>query len=120
MRKRIKLKAYVKPKCDCENHYLELLQSLNDNTTTYRRLCCKCGRWWTYTESLEFSQEKDETIVYNALGNPVARFVSLPRIIRKSNTILFDDGRGYTDIYEMRPDGTLGRLIKTEILIGGN
>ena len=47
MRKRIKLKAHVKPKCDCENHYLELCTVFDGFENTYFRKCTKCGKSWT-------------------------------------------------------------------------
>lgn len=47
MRKRIKIKAHIKPKCDCENHYLELCNFFDGLNGTYFRKCTKCGKTWT-------------------------------------------------------------------------
>lgn len=113
MRKRIKIKAHVTPKCDCDKHYLELFHSADDSSITYKRFCYKCKTWWTYTEVTKTSYGSNECIAYSILGEPIVHF-SYPRIERQHNTILFDDGRDRRDIYEVNRDGTLGKLIKSE------
>ena len=50
--KKIKIKAKIKPKCDCENHYLELCTSFDGETYQYQRYCYKCHKTWNYTKSL--------------------------------------------------------------------
>ena len=42
-----RLKARIK--CNCNNHYLELLKTFDGDTYTYMKCCTKCGKWWTDT-----------------------------------------------------------------------
>lgn len=115
MKRVIKLKAYVKPKCDCENHYLELCQSFEEDTIVYHRLCCKCGKWWTFSETTKIKYgDREEVACYNILGEPMMTLWNIPKHVYKENVLICDDGRGRRDIYEVNRDGTLGKLIKSE------
>lgn len=41
-----KIRFNVKPKCNCEEHYLELCTSFDGEVFVYNRYCYKCGRTW--------------------------------------------------------------------------
>lgn len=118
MAKRIKLKAHVKPPCN-HDHYLELCQSFDGETYTYRRYCCECGRWWTHSEHVEQEQEFIETTHYVPWGQPISKVYSYCYTAKTGQAILFADNHVqknimYRDIYTLNADGTVGDFIRRE------
>ena len=91
MRNARKLK--VKIKCNCNDHYLELLKTFDGYTYTYRKCCTKCGRWWTDTCS------KYVHSYNNTNGHLILTFMT-------------DNVHGYHDTYALCPDGTLDHVVK--------
>ena len=105
-----KLKAKIK--CNCNDHYIELLSTFDGDTYTYMKCCTKCGRWWTDISS-EYVHEYDETSIYDTRNHCICTFKA-PRVIQTEHAVIFDDGHGYRDVYLKYSDGTLSELLRRE------
>ena len=117
--KKIKIKAKIKPKCDCENHYLELCTSFDGETYQYQRYCYKCHKTWNYTKSLveKCSNACDSYItdgganrsyIYDTYGGSIA----VPRMEVMKGAVMFDNGCNFCYVYKLNKDGTCGDLIR--------
>jgi hypothetical protein len=117
MRKRIKLKAHVKSKCDCENHYLELCTFFDSLEKTYFKKCTKCGKVWTDVqktyEVCEYNTETVKTID--------GRIITLYRPVIKQVTDTMTPGKHIpgeivcntkvaNQLFYVKPDGTLSMI----------
>lgn len=114
---KVKLKA--RPKCHCDEHYLELCISFDGENFVYKRFCYKCGKSWTYTECFadKRSNASDSYITDSRVGisyicDTTGCRLSVPRTEITENTIMFDDGCQYCYVYKLNKDGTCGDLIK--------
>lgn len=109
---KVQLKAKVK--CDCEEHYLELLQSFDGEIAVYKRMCCKCGKWWTYTTSVEIPRRisGDRPILYIGTRPIYATDGSVVdtyyQELMMPGSIFYD--RGHGDLYIVNIDGTLKQI----------
>ena len=103
MKKIKSINTIVKPKCDCENHYLELFSYFNgDVAATYNRMCYKCGKWWTYTESL---------------GNTTMSEWCAYQQMRFEDVLTIKDYDGTKHFYHMGADGCInGPIAESNIL----
>lgn len=115
MRKRIKLKAHVKPKCDCENHYLELCTVFDGFENTYFRKCTKCGKSWTEVEkTYELIEHTVETAT-DITGRTITLYKPVIRMAAENNgqfcvgEIVADLSVANT-LYYVNKDGTLSML----------
>lgn len=110
---KVQLKAKIK--CNCEEHYLELLQSFDGENAVYKRMCCKCGKWWMYTERVEKEIVRivgDKPIlyigtrsVYSTDGSIVDTYY---QELMMPGSIFYD--RGYENLYIVDIDGTLKQI----------
>ena len=93
--RKIKLKAQVKPKCNCEDHYLELCTSYDGETFTYQRYCYKCGKWWTYSEHRPLKYTVFSGIEYKPLASKLLT-ENAPQVLYGKNYVLvYSDLRNY-------------------------
>ena len=108
-----KIKLKVKPKCNCEDHYLELCTSFDGETYVYQRYCYKCGKWWNYTKCESLKDPSPYGICFTSMISTKLKKVYVPRIIYTENMIIFDDRYGNYDVYEKMEDGCVGKRIIT-------
>ena len=117
--KKIKLKAKIKPKCDCENHYLELCTSFDGETYQYKRYCYKCHKAWNYMKRLveKRSNACDSYITdggasHSYIHDTYGGSIAVPRMEVMEGTMMFDDGCKYCYVYKLNKNGTCGDLIR--------
>lgn len=89
--------------CNCQDHYLELFQSFNDDGDTYNRMCYKCGKWWTHT----VCKEKPSLPIIPKIYVCSSADLPLNRQWRHGEILMVDDGYGVSTIYAMNADGTI-------------
>ena len=108
--RKIKLKAQVKPKCNCEDHCLELCTSFDGETFVYQRYCYKCGKWWTYSEHRPLHY----TALSDADCKPLASKLlteDTPHVFYGKNNIILYDGHGRYEMWSLCNNGCIGELL---------
>lgn len=101
--KRIRLKSRTVPQCNCYEHYLELLHSIDGDTFVWDRYCYKCGKHWRYADVKQTPKFEDTYVL------------PLPSITVEGDIITFDDGRSCRQTYALSKEGWLGDFLRAEL-----